>query len=80
MMKKGNKYRYSIKSSWTKRSDFPRGKYSRDHKFKALTGLYVDAKLKRSYNSKFIKYEIFSLKIRNEYYRITSSIKSLSYV
>ena len=63
MMKKGNKYRYSIKSFWTKRSDLPRGKYSRDHKFKALTGLYVDAKLKRSYNSKFISMKFLAWKL-----------------
>jgi hypothetical protein len=35
-----------------KRSDLPRGKYSRDYRFKALTDLYVDAKISRAYNLK----------------------------
>jgi hypothetical protein len=35
-----------------KRSDLPRGKYARDYRFKALTDLYVDAKIDRSYSFK----------------------------
>jgi ribosomal protein S4 len=51
IMKKG-KYRYRSKAFWMKRTDLPRGKYSRDQRFKALTDLHVDAKVNRSYNFK----------------------------
>jgi ribosomal protein S4 len=76
MMKKSNKYRYSIKSFWTKRSDFSRGKYSRNHKFKALTGLYIDAKLKRSYNSKFVSIKFVAWKLGMSITELQTQLKA----
>jgi ribosomal protein S4 len=61
-MKKG-KYRHRSKAFWMKRSDLPRGKYSRDHRFKALTDLYVDAKVRRSYNFKHHRMKFLAWKL-----------------
>jgi hypothetical protein len=49
VMNKGSKYRHRLKAFWSKRSDRPRGQYSRHQRLKTLTDLHVDAKVRRAF-------------------------------
>lgn len=58
-----SKYRNRSKSFSSKRSDLPRGKYTRDAHLKTLVDTRVDAKVSRSYNFKHISLRFLAWKL-----------------